>query len=240
MQQRLALDRPTRVPYYAGALMLTMVAAGCGVRTAPLAPAGLPPVSREVLTEWLTPHQPVEPLRYDLRWTYQTQQGSARGRAAVVFVPPDSVRFDYRAPFGRSGAAVIVGDEILWSRPQDDVEQLIRVAPLFWTALGIVPSPHPEASVSGDEVGSVRRWRYASRTDTLTFVLTQGRPAANLGAEMRRLGEVVGTVQVEYADSVLRPLSARMVFPGSASFVHFTVEAIETVPQVDSSIWKEP
>ena len=71
-----------------------------------MAPAGLPPLSRAMLTEWLAPHQPVEPLRYDLRWTYQTQQGSAKGRAAVVFVPPDSVRFDYRAPFGRSGAAV--------------------------------------------------------------------------------------------------------------------------------------
>lgn len=239
MPQRLALDRRSCVPYYAGALMLVVIASGCGVRTARLAPAGLPPVSRTTLTEWLAPHQPVEPLRYDLRWTYQTQQGSARGRAAVVFVPPDSVRFDYRAPFGRSGAAVVVGDEILWSRPQDDVEQLIRVAPLFWTALGILPSPPPEMQVFGDEAGGVRRWRYASITDTLTFVWTQGQPAG-LAAEMRRLRDVVGTVQVEYADSVLRPVSARMVFPGSASFVHFTVEAIETVAEIDPSIWKEP
>jgi hypothetical protein len=239
MPQRLALDRPTRVPYYAGALTVLAVVAGCGVRTTPLAPASLPPVSRTVLGAWLAPHQPVAPLRYDLRWTYQTQQGSARGRAAVVFVPPDSVRFDYRAPFGRSGAAVVVGDEILWSRPPDDVEQLIGVAPLFWAALGILPSPPPEMQVFGDETGTARRWRYVSITDTLTFVSTLGDPAS-LAAEMRRLGNVVGTVQVEYADSVRRPVSAHMVFPGSASFVHFTVEAIETVAEVDPSIWKEP
>ncbi len=239
MPQRLALDRRSYGPYYAGALTLLLAASGCGVRTEPLAPAGLPPVSRATLTQWLAPHQPVEPLRYDLRWMYQTQQGSARGRAAVVFVPPDSVRFDYRAPFGRSGAAVVVGHEILWSRPQDDVEQLIRVAPLFWTALGILPGPAPEMQVFGDEVAGVRRWRYASATDTLTFVFTHGQPAS-LAAEMRRLRDVVGTVQVEYADSVLRPVSARMVFPGSASLVHFTVEAIEPVAEIDPSIWKEP
>jgi hypothetical protein len=149
------------------------------------------------------------------------------------------VRFDYRAPFGRSGAAVIVGSDIVWARPEEDVDRLIQTAPLFWAALGFPSYPAPHATVTGIAEGTRYQWRYAADGDTLTYAAVR-ELGGTLSADMRRLGEVLGTVRVEYADSTLEPASARMVFPGTASTVIFTVEAIETLGTVDPTIWKEP
>jgi hypothetical protein len=157
----------------------------------------------------------------------------------MQFVPPDSVRFDYRAPFGRSGAAVIVGDDIIWSRPEEDVDRLIQTAPLFWAALGFPRYPAPDAEVTGSAEGNRYRWRYTVAGDTLTYVVVR-EPGGTMSVDMRRLGEVLGTVEVEFADSTLQPATARMLFPGSASTVIFTVVAIDTLGTVDPEIWKEP
>ena len=240
MLQWLALDRVSRGPYYAGAVATALVLLACGVRVEPLAPEALPAMSREQAAQWAEPFQPVGARLYDLRWTYQTQQGTTRGRAALRFVPPDSVRFDYRAPFGRSGAAVIVGDEILWSRPEEAVDRLIQIAPLFWAAMGIPLDPPAEASVLGAQVADVRTWQYAIRGDTLTYQASTTLPGASLRAEMRTGRDVLGTADVVFADSVLTPVSATMLFPSSASAVFFTVNGIETLDETDPDIWNEP
>ncbi len=240
MLQWLALDRVSRRPYYAGAVALALMLVACGVRIERLAPEALPAMSRERATQWAQPFRPDGARRYDLRWTYQTQQGTTRGRAALRFVPPDSVRFDYRAPFGRSGAAVVVGDEILWSRPEEDVDRLIQIAPLFWAAMGIPLDPPADASVLGMQVADVRTWQYAIRGDTLTYQASTVLPGASLRAEMLAGREIVGTADVAFADSALTPVRATMLFPGSASAVYFTVEAIETLNDIDPAIWDEP
>lgn len=214
--------------------------AACGVRIKDLAPSGLPALDRQTAVEWAEAFRPDSARRYDLRWTYQTQQGTTRGRAAVRFVPPDSVRFDYRAPFGRSGAAVIVDQDILWSRPEDDVERLIQIAPLFWAAMGIPLAPPAGASVQGRQVGDVRTWRYAGPVDTLTYQGSASLPGSVFRAQMRVGGEIIGTAEVTFADSTARPASATMLFPTSASAVYFTIGAIETLSAVDSTIWHEP
>jgi hypothetical protein len=239
MHQRFALDRAGRPTYYLVALGVLGTQWACGVKVEELAPSGLPPVSRAQVSEWVSSFIPTVALRYDLRWTFQTQQGSVRGRAAVQFVPPDSVRFDYRAPFGQSGAAVIVGDDIIWSRPEEDVDRLIQTAPLFWAALGFPRYPAPAASVTGTAEGNQYRWRYALLGDTLTYAALR-QPGGSLQVDMRHMADVLGTVEVAFADSTLQPASARMLFPGSASLVIFTVEAIDTLGSVDSSIWMEP
>lgn len=240
MRQRLALDRPWRLLYYPVALGVVAAVAACGVRIEDLAPRGLPSVERAVATEWALALRPSSPRRYDLRWTYQTQQGTSRGRAAVRFVPPDSIRFDYRAPFGRSGAAVIVGQEILWSRPEEDVDRLIQIAPVFWAAIGIPLVPPHDAHTQGRQVGEVRTWRYASPGDTLTYQGSTSLPGSVFRAQMRIGGDIVGTAEVTYADSTAAPVAATMLFPTSASAVYFTFEAIETLTAVDSTIWHEP
>jgi hypothetical protein len=238
MRQCFALDHLTQSFYYLVAVG-GMTLAACGVRTERLAPDALPPMTHAEVAAWVDSFTPTSPRRYDLRWTFQTQQGSVRGRASVRFAPPDSGRFDYRGPFGRSGAAVIVGDEIQWSRPEGEADQLIQVAPLFWAALGIPRYPSPEASVSGREADQQRAWRYAAAGDTLTYraVWTDG---TTLSAELRQAGDIVGFVEVEFPDSIMRPASAQMVFPPSASAVFFTVEAIDSLAGVDPQIWREP
>jgi hypothetical protein len=240
MWQRLALDCLSRRLYYPLALGVVLGVAACGVRIKDLAPSGLPPMDRGVAVEWAEAFRPAGARRYDLRWTYQTQQGTTRGRAAVRFVPPDSVRFDYRAPFGRSGAAVIVGQEILWSRPEEDVERLIQIAPVFWAAMGIPLAPPLEASVQGRQAGDVRTWRYAGPVDTLTYQGAASLPGSTFRAQMRTGGEIVGTAEVNFADSTPHPAAATMLFPSSASAVFFTIEAIETLSASDSTIWQEP
>jgi len=239
MHQWFALDRPGRAFYYLVALGTVGTQWACGVRTEELAPSGLPPLSRTEVSEWVAEFVPTQALRYDLRWTYQTQQGSARGRATVHFVPPDSVRFDYRAPFGQSGAAVIVGDDVVWSRPEEGVDRLIQTAPLFWAALGFPRYPAPAATVTGVAEGSQYRWRYTLGGDTLTYVAVR-EPGGTLRVDMRSMGDVLGTVDAEFADSTLDVATARMLFPGSASSVTFTVDAIDTLGTVDPEIWKEP
>ena len=57
---------------------------------------------------------------------------------------------------------------------------------------------------------------------------------------MRTGRDVLGTADVVFADSVLTPVSATMLFPSSASAVFFTVNGIETLDETDPDIWNEP
>jgi hypothetical protein len=106
--------------------------------------------------------------------------------------------------------------------------------------MGIPLDPPAEAGVLGTQVGDVRTWQYAIRGDTLTYQASTVLPGASLRAEMRTGREIVGTADVAFADSVLTPVSATMLFPGSASAVYFTVRGIETLEETDPNIWDEP
>ncbi len=237
--QQFALDRTRRLPYYAGAAATVAVLQACG-GIGRLAPADLPPMTPAQVDSWVAPFRPSEAKRFDVRWTYQTQQGRSSGRAALLFVPPDSVRFDYRAPFGRSGAAVIVGDSILWSEPEEDVGRMIQVAPLLWAAMGIALPPPPEAALSGVESGESVTWRYALPRDTLTYQASTSLPGGVFRAEMRGTDGVIGRVELDFADSAPEPAEAMMRFPGSASLVQFSVVGIKAVEAVDAQFWVEP
>ncbi|MGD2134656.1 MAG: hypothetical protein PVF27_00780, partial [Gemmatimonadales bacterium] len=149
-----------------------------------------------------------------------------------------SLRFDYQGPFGRAGSAVLVGDSIVWSEPEEEVRGLIPVTPLFWAALGVPRPPARHAQVFGQSGPQQAVWRYAAGTDTLTYVSAS--VPTTLRAELRRAGEVVGTVEVEFADSLRVPTSSRIVFPGTASVILFSVEAVDTLTAVDPEIWRQP
>ena len=237
MAQRLALDRLIQATYYCGAAVLLL--AGCRGYPGRLEPAGLRPLDPATAAGWAAESQPTEAARYDLRWTYTTQRGSARGRASVRVAPPDSLRFDYRGPFGRSGAAVVVGDGVIWSEPEQDVEQLIPVAPLFWAALGVVSRPPAGAAVYGTTTDTQRILQYVSGGDTLSYVVTD-EPPYRLQAEMRSYDAVVGLVELEYDDSTHVPAEATMSFPQSASIIILSVESLETVSSFDPDTWKRP
>jgi hypothetical protein len=217
---------------------MTLILAACAPGAGSGGGSGLAPASPATVAQWAGELAPDGARRYDLQWTYQTQRGSMRGRAAARFVPPDSLRFDYRGPFGQSGAAMFVGDRIVWSAPEEQVEQLIPVAPLFWAALGVVLVPAPGTAVRARQGEGRRIWQLAGGGDTLTYDV--GGAGTGLSLEMRQAGTVIGTTEVEYAEGTTEPRRARIVFPASASLLVFTVEAIEPIVAVDPEMWRRP
>jgi hypothetical protein len=236
MWQRLALRRGG---YYHLCVLAAVAAGACAPGPAPLAPEELPQISRAEVSAWVDGYAPTQAQLYDLRWTYETQKGKARGRAAVRFVPPDSIRFDYRGPFGRSGAAMVVGERVVWAEPDEDAGGFMALAPLFWMALGVPQDPPSDAVLSGREEGTRRLWRYATGLDTLTYRSVRASPAT-LAAEMRHGRELLGTGEVELADSTGLPEKATMLFPGSATAIYFTVRAIEPITSVETDFWQRP
>ncbi len=232
---RHVLDGSRRVPYLVGLALQV----GCVRGPAPIAPEVLPPLAAESLRTWLAAYEPAAPQQYDLRWLYATQQGQSRGRAAIRYVPPDSVRFDYRAPFGRSGAAAVVADSVLWVRPEEEIGALVEMTPLFWALLGIPRHAPPGYVVSGRQAPGLRLWRFASAVDTMTFALYLDRGPL-LQGEIRRDGRAVGTVETRFDPETGQPTEGTMRFPHRAALFSITVNGISPMSEVDASIWKEP
>lgn len=237
MGQRVVLDRGGAISYY-GVLAIALAAAGCAGRIAPLAPSGLPPLDHALVDGWVRALTPPEARKYDLRWTFQNQKGLVRGRAVLRFVPPDSLRFDYRAPFGRSGTAVIIGDSVQWIEPPGEIDALVEVAPLFWAALGVPRLPPADAAITGVASATRRLWRYALPVDTMTYLEEQTSDRV-LRMQMRHRGSLLGTVDTQLEPGGA-PTGSIMRFPASASLFIISVVGIEPLGAVDPTIWLEP
>jgi hypothetical protein len=128
---------------------------------------------------------------------------------------------------------------MVWAEPIEDVSQLIPVAPLFWAAIGIPRELAPGATVYGREIDGNRVWQYALAGDTLSYVVSRG-VEFRLQAEMRRLDELIGTVELSYADSARTPREATMSFPGSATIFQLIVEGVESLDSFGSEVWRRP
>lgn len=230
---------PRRVVYYAVTVSQALGLWACTPRLKSIAPSGLEPAPRDTIEAWLASYRPVGPVRYDVRWRFANQKGSTAGRAAVRIAPPDSVRFDYRGPFGRSGAAVIVADSALWVAPERDTREILPAAPVFWAALGI-PQPPPEgALLSARGTAGGRVWRYVSEADTMDFVEVGPEPEQLL-TEVRRNGKIVASTEVRFRPGGRAPLEARARFPQDGSALILTVEGIKSVAAFDPSTWRRP
>lgn len=232
------LDRPEARSYYAACAALLWTLAGCAPRLVSLAPAGLGPVSRDSVATWVAAYAPASPRRYDLRWRFFTPRGSTAGRAAVRVSAPDSLRFDYRGPFGRSGAAVLVRDSAVWAEPEKDARDLIPMAPLFWAALGLPLAPPPDAELFGRPDGVGRAWRYVVRGDTMDLVEVGAGPERLL-TELRR-DRILATTEIRFRPGTRVPLEGQMRFPAEGTAFTFTVEAIDSTSAFDPSIWRRP
>jgi hypothetical protein len=215
--------------------LLVLAAAGCN-RLPHIAPATLPPLPADSVRAWVAGLTPSAPLHYSLRWRFRNQKGSAGGRAAVRVAPPDTLRFDYRGPFGKAGSALLVHDSAIWSEPPDDVNQMIPAVPLFWAAIAHPMPPAPDDTIFGIATATQRVWRYANGTTVIDFVEELG-STPRLRAELRRNGRIVGQTDVRLDSTATRPLEATMAFPADASQFAFTVEAIDTVAAFDSTTW---
>ncbi|MCZ6760688.1 MAG: hypothetical protein O7D29_09995 [Gemmatimonadetes bacterium] len=231
--------RPSFAFWWAVSCWGMLGTAACRSAAAPIAPEGLPPLSSAVAAAWVQEHVPGRPLRYELKWSYQTQRGRVRGRAVVLFVPPDSLRLNFQAPLRHRGAAVVLGDRVMWSRPEELGEKLIPIATLLWAALGVPRLPPPRAAISGRSLLEERVWRYATGDTILTYVSAVRSPPT-LRAQLTRAGRLIGTTYVALNDSSNLPRSSRTLFAETGALFVFSVEAIETPSSVDSDIWNEP
>lgn len=206
----------------------------------PIAPQGLQPIERRQVEDWLielalTSHRVITVRP----WRFTNDKGTASGRAAIRLAPPDSMRFDYRAPLGKSGAAVLIGGKAKWMRPEGSFSRLIRVAPVFWAALGHPPFPPVGAELEGLATANERVWRYASQGDTLTFI-AEGNPISRLRGEMRRDGRTFVLSQVVFDTSTYLPLEARVDFPLEPSRFSLQMRSVEIVDSLETGIWDEP
>jgi hypothetical protein len=182
---------------------------------------------------------PEHPRRYDLTWSYTTRQATHRGRAVAWFVPPDSLRFEYRAPFGRRGAAVFVGQRVLWATPEETVKDLIPATQLFWVVLGI-PVP-PVASDPPTRTMREDGWalEYVVGDTALVFNLTRGSPP-NLTAMLTRGRRVYGTAYAAFSDSTGLPFEGRMMFPESSALFTAIIDSVDADARVERGLFRKP
>ena len=237
MPQCLALDKGPRIPYYLLGGILAGVVSCHGLKS--IAPVGLAPTESSVVQAWVQPYTPKVPTQYSLHWIFRNARGSVKNRAAVRIAPPDSLRLDFRGPFGKSGAAVVVGDSGVWAKPEGDLTELLKAAPLFWAALGIPRGPARNVQVSGLETPERRAWRYAGASDTFDFVEVRRKPMRLL-AEMRRAGKIVGLAEAEFNEGGDHVVSSRLDFPEAESRFTFTVDSLKPTESFDTDIWRRP
>ncbi|MDH3495791.1 MAG: hypothetical protein OER21_03450 [Gemmatimonadota bacterium] len=232
------LDRSRWRSYYP-LVVAALVGAGCTPRLTSIAPVDLVPIPADSAAGWARAFRPAAPLQYELRWRFENRQGRSAGRATVRYAPPDTVRFDYRGPFGRSGSAVVVGGEAVWAEPEGDFRSLIPVAPVFWAALGVTLPPPAEAMVYGRDGPRRRAWRYVDGNEAIDFIHL--REQSRFLAELRRDDRIAGVADVELAAASRAPVGAVMRFPADGSRLSFTVTSIDTVASHPPETWiREP
>ena len=237
MPQAVPLDRLKRVLYYALALAGLVAVVGCTGRLRSIAPSGLTPLAADTVRSWADALRPGRHVRYDLRWRYTTQQGSSAGRAAVRLAPPDTLRFDYRGPFGKAGSALIVGHYVVWAQPENEAESLVPTAPLFWAALGSPLPPPDRAQLLGRASERELAWRYVTGPEVIDFILREETPRLFL-AELRRDDRIIGATRATLMAGTSHPSEATIAFPGEAAVFTFTVEAIDTLATFGFETWK--
>jgi len=216
-----------------------MVGAACAGGLKSIAPAGLHPVPADSVKGWEAGFRPSQSRQYELRWTFENREGRAAGRAVARFAPPDTLRFDYRGPFGRSGSALVVGNAAVWSEPEGDIESLVPVAPILWAALGITPALDEGSELFGDETAERRAWRYVGGSRELDYLHVR-QPAPRLLAELRERGGILAVADVRLASGSALPVEAVMQFPRERSKFSLTVKQVDSVAAFPAETWRRP
>lgn len=231
---------------YIGACVLLAACPGPHA-PAPLVPLPLAPAERDSGAAWTDGTLPRTSRLIRFRWRYQDERVKYAGRGTVRIVPPDSLRFDYAGPFNwGAGAAVVIGDSVLWAEPEKNFRSLVPAIPMLWAAFAMVRPPASDASVfSAELVDSARTtrrlvWRFAQVEDTLDYVATDsaGRTIL-LEAEWRRQGKRVARSRSRL-DALQRPASARVDFPEGPARFELTVGMVDTAAVMPPHVWRSP
>lgn len=222
------------------AVGLAGAALGCAGTIRSIAPANLAPMPADTASSWAAPFRPGVPLQFDLRWRFENREGTAAGRATARYAPPDTLRFDYRGPFGRSGSALVVGNEAVWSAPEGDVDDLVPVAPVLWAALGIVLEPAAGSQVLGSATPERQAWRYATGNREVDYIRVMGaRP--RLLAELREADRILGVVETALdSATTTRPVASEMRFPAHRSRFSLTIRQVDSVAAYPPGTWNRP
>ena len=211
--------------------------AACAGRPAPLVPVPVPRAEPALAVAWTESTVPRQRTAVEFRWRYRDERAGYSGRGVARVAPPDSLRFDFRGPFGYSGAAAIVGDSVLWTEPSGEFGTLVRGVPLLWAALGTVRPPAGDVTVYGEARAGATVWRFVARGgDTLDYVARDTTPAV-LEAEWRRAGTVRARSRTEYGSDGL-PASARIDFPEAKARFELTVVARDTLAAFTPALWR--
>jgi hypothetical protein len=209
----------------------------------------LAPAERETALHWTQTTLPRTPTLIRFRWRYQDERVKYAGRGSARIAPPDSMRFDYAGPLNLgSGAAVVIGDSVLWAEPEKDFRSLVPAIPMLWAALGMVRPPADDATVLGtelvDSLTQRRRtvWRFAQAEDTLDYMVTDSAGKRSLvEAEWRRRGKMVARSRSKL-DSLQYPASARVDFPegsgGPARFELIVGGTLDTAAVFPPNLWR--
>ena len=202
------------------ALGVTLTAAACGPRIAPLggtvAPARLPRTDLPPVNQ-----------RIRFTWTYEDLDVRGRGDGVARVAPPDSARLDLFLAGGNAGGrAVLIADD-LRAPGGPMVRSFLPPPPMLWAALGrlhIPPAADTSVRVDGDttraDIGQDPRWR-------VTFV----------GQELRRLELIQGDRLQQWMERVPhRTVTYRHLRANRA--LDLTVTQVDTVPRFDATIWR--
>ena len=181
---------------------------------------------------WSEATIPRQPLAIRFKWLYRDERLRWPGRGTARFAAPDSLRIDYTGALGaRSGAAVVVGDSVMWAEPPGDFQTMMPAIPLLWAALGIVRPPVPDAAVFGARLGGSEQlgrqlWRFVRGADTLEFVAVEG-TQRTLEAQWRRRGDIIASSRTQF-DAQATPAAARIDFPEASARFELTVVGIDS------------
>ena len=233
-----------RALFYIGAWALLAACPGPR-KLAPLVPMALAPASRDSAGQWARATLPRTPTSIRFRWRYQDERVKYAGRGTARIAPPDSLRFDYVGPLGwGSGAAVVVGDSVVWADPEKNFRSLVPAIPMLWAAFAMVRPPASDAVIYGaqraDSASHRQRaiWRFAQIEDTLDYVVTDSAGRATLiEAEWRRRGAVVARSRSQL-DASGRATNARVDFPEAPARFELTVVAVDTAAVIPPALWR--
>lgn len=234
-QQRLLLDRLVAVSYIAAGALL----AGCpSPKLLPLVSVPLAAGDSEAARAWARSTVPRHRTAFRFKFGYKDEGRTWGGRGVARVAPADSLRFDYTGPLGLgSGAAVVVGDSVMWADPAENFRSLIPAVAILWTALGIVRPPGVEATVERAEAPGQNIWRFVQHGDTLDYVASTDGAKRILESEWRKDGKVQARCRTEFGESA-QPAIAHVTFPEVPARLDFTVVSVDTTAVFAAAIWR--
>ncbi|MGH7615196.1 MAG: hypothetical protein ACREMW_14300 [Gemmatimonadales bacterium] len=203
-------------------------------------PEPLGSLPTDSVAAWVGASGPSRPTALRFRWRYRDERRSLSGRGTARVAPPDSLRVDWSAILGLSrGAAVVVGDTLLWADPQDDYPSSIASAvQLLWTALGVVRPARGSATVFGARDSTRALWRFVEQRDTLDFRLRSA-DLRTLEAEWRRDGHLMARSHTLLGPAGL-PASARIDVPERSARFELTFVGVDSAATFAPAVWRSP